>query len=539
MTSFIPANISAEFWAYWRLRWVFLSVGWVATIIGALAIMMLPDRYDAMTRIYVETDNLLTPLLHNITIQADISKQIEVLQRTLLNRKNMESVAHSTDLDLDLHTNKDKDVLYAQLAKQIVVKAEGNNLFTVTYSNPDPQIAKKIVETLLAIFVETNLGQNRSNMESARSFIDTEIANYERNLKLADERQADFRSQHMDVLLGDGVTNFSVRLDAARHELASATTKVKDLEATRARLTSDLAATPQFYDGDPVGQGPNSVDSKTPTSTRSRITQLEADLSQLQARYTDEYPDVVLAKRSLEKARQSFVEPDSVHPAVMDIHGRNSNPLYVQIKLRLLQTESDLTEAKSRVTTDNDEFQRLLGLASSYPRIEAELGDLNREYGVIKAKYEDLLGRRESARLSEAAESRSDKIKFRIIESPQVQSQPSFPNRPLLVLGLFAAAMTVSVGGALLQHKIENPVVSASSLPLEFNVMVYGTVPQIANLIGTRKRQSEMRNFSLIASALLATYFLILALAFIQKSSPTFLRIDVTPMLQRIQNLVY
>ncbi len=129
LVSHIPLNVRAEFRTYWRRRRIVLVVGWGLSVVGWLVIMMIPDRYDAMTRIYVETDNLLTPLLRNITVQADVTKQIDVLQRTLLNRKNMASVAHSTDLDLDLRTDQDKENLYTRLAKQISVKAEREQSF--------------------------------------------------------------------------------------------------------------------------------------------------------------------------------------------------------------------------------------------------------------------------------------------------------------------------------------------------------------------------------------------------------------------------
>jgi polysaccharide chain length determinant protein (PEP-CTERM system associated) len=196
LLSYIPARVRNEIRPYWRRRWVILIIAWGLSLIGWFGVLSLPDRFEAMTRIYVETDNLLTPLLRNITVQADVTKQIEVLQRTLLNRNNMSVVARAADLDLDLHTEQDKEQLYTRLSKQVMVKAEGNNLFSVTYANSNPQLAKRVVESLLNIFVETNLGQNRSSMESARSFIEAEIAEYERKLKEADERLADYKTHH-------------------------------------------------------------------------------------------------------------------------------------------------------------------------------------------------------------------------------------------------------------------------------------------------------------------------------------------------------
>ena len=537
IVSHIPANVPAELRACWRRRRLVLAVGWGVSVAGWLVVMMLPDRYDAMTRIYVDTDNLLTPLLRNITVQADVTKQIEVLQRTLLNRKNMASVAHSADLDLDLQTDQDKERLYTQLTKQITVKTEGNNLFSVTYSNSNPQMAKNIVEALLTIFVETNLGQNRSSMENARSFIDAEIANYERKLKQADERLADYKSHHVDVLAGEGNTTFSTRLDAARQELIAAKSKVGDLVAFQARLAANLATIPQYIDVDFPQQVFISAGAPAATSARGRVQQLEAELSQLQAQDTDAHPDVLAVKRSLERARQSE-ERETAQPANVGGRGRVANPLFEQVKLRLIQAEADVAQAQSRAKIDTDEVERLQGLTESAPRVEAELAELNRDSGVMKGKFEELLGRRESARISEAVENRGDKIQFRIIEAPQVPTLPSFPNRPLLFSGALALSLAIGAGVVLLLHKIDDTIGSAAEITEMYHVKVFGAVPRVESLAGMKKRRREGRNFAIGASGLLVAYLLVMAVGFAQQSFPGLLHIEVPSILLKIQSHV-
>ncbi|MBF0324555.1 MAG: hypothetical protein HQL42_05725 [Alphaproteobacteria bacterium] len=542
MNTIIPAAFWTELRAYWRQRRIILAIGWIVSVGGWLVIIMLPDRYDAMTRIYVDTENLLTPLLRNITVQADVIKQIEVLQRTLLNRKNMASVAHSADLDLDLESEQDKERLYTKLSRQIVVKTEGNNLFSVTYSNSDPQMAKKIVEALLNIFVETNLGQNRSSMGNARNFIENEIANYERKLKQADSRLAEFRSRHVGVLAGEGNVSFSTRIDAAQRELTIAKAKVEDMIALRALLNANLATISPYHDVDSPGSVIISGGTATQMSARGRVQLLETEMNQLQARYTELHPDVVATRRSLEHARQQAereaLQPSDEKGARGGGRGRASNPLYEQVKLRLIQAEADLGQAQSRARIASDEASRLQTLAEGAPAIEAEAADLNREYGVIKAKYEELLGRRESARLSEAAETRGDKIQFRIIEAPQVPTSPAFPNRPLLVTAVLVMALAAGGGVVFLRQAIDDTIGSTAILAARFNLRVYGTMPLVDNVVGRARRRIEVRNFTFAAGGLFAVYIVILATAFAQQAFPSLLRLDVPAILQRVLNHV-
>jgi polysaccharide chain length determinant protein (PEP-CTERM system associated) len=543
LNSYIPAKVRGELRRYWRRRWLILAISWGLSAIGWFAVMVLPDRYEAMTRIYVETDNLLTPLLRNITVQADVNKQLEVLQRTLLNRNNMSVVAHAADLDLDLQSEQDKENLYRSLAKQITVRAEGSNLFLVTYSSANPKLAKKIVESLLNIFVETNLGQNRTNMESARDFIETQIAEYERKLKDADERLADYQAHHIDVLAGAGNTSFSVRLDGARQELNAMKARIDDLMALRQQLAANLASIPQYIEVDTPGQvviTGNGASNSPPTSPRARVSQLEAQLAQLQANDTDQHPDVIATKRALDAAREDLAKQakDGGSGGPGPGRGRVSNPVYEQIKLRLVQAEGELAQAISHSKLVAAEAQRLQGLAETAPKVEAELADLNREYGVIKGKYEELLSRRESARISEAAENKGDKVQFRIIEPPQVPSQPSFPNRPLMVSAILILSLGAGVAAVFLLQKIDDTVGSPETLSEEFNVRVLGAVPQVENLTGRRRRRIEQRNLGLASGSLVGAYAIVLCMAVFYQSFASILHFDWLSVLMRIRDHV-
>ena len=72
------------------------------------------------------------------------------------------------------------------------ITAQGRNLFTVGYTDKDPVLAKAVVQTLLTIFVETNLGQNRQDMENARSFIEAQLETYQQQIRDSERRIADF-----------------------------------------------------------------------------------------------------------------------------------------------------------------------------------------------------------------------------------------------------------------------------------------------------------------------------------------------------------
>lgn len=536
VVSQIPAKLQLSLRPYWRLRWLIIGTAWAAAVLGWLVVVMLPNRYQAMTRIYADTETLLTPLLHNIAVQTDLQKQLEVLQKTLLNRDNLAQVARAAALDLDAKTNADKEALYDRLGKQIAVTAEGHNLFTVSYSDANPDLAKKVVETLLNIFVETNLGQNRTNMESARNFLENQIASYEQQLKQADQRLAEYKSQHVEILSVAG-SNFSGRLDAAHQEQMAARSKLDEATLMRDQLKTHLATIPQYLE---VSVPTVMVGGNTPSSAKARVLQLQNDLAQLQAKYTDQHPDVITAKRALEQAQADAGKEESPAKAGGGggSQGRVSNPVYEQIILRLVQADSDLAQAQNRVRMADQESQRLESLAQTAPSVEAELADLNREYGVIKGKYEELLGRRESARISEAVESSGDKVQFRIIDAPRVPTRPSFPNRPLFVSAVLVLSIGAGCGLAVLTQKFSDTVDSVSVLTEEFNIRVLGAIPKVESVTQAMARRRNTRNFSVATGGLFLAYGLMIALSQLPRLSEMLPGVHLPDFLLRIGGYV-
>lgn len=499
MVGFLPPAVIAELRAIWRRRWLFLAVSWVLALAGWVTVLTLPNQYQAMTRIYVDTNTLLTPLLGSLAVSGDVQRQMEVMNRTLLNRQNIAQAARAADLDLGASSDAELEALYDGLLKRIQLKAEGRNLFSLTYVNSDPVLAKRVIEEILNILIEGNIGRNRASMGNARSFIENQIAEYEAKLQKTEGQLAEFKTKNNSLLAATG-SNFAAREEAVRQNLNAAKLRHEEAVIVRDQLRTHLAGVPQMLEMEGAPQ--IFVSGGAATDANSRLRQLEAGLSQLKSRYTDRHPDVVSARNELEQLKAEMAQaPASDAPRQGGpTRTRVPNAVYEQIKLRLVQADGDVAKAEGQLRQAQDEMERIAALAETAPRVEAELSDLNREYGVIKTKYEELLGRRESARISEAVETSGDKVQFRIIEPPQVPSVPSWPNRPLFIAGVLAGALAAGIGVAFLLHKLDDTVGSAAELMERFNVRVLGAVPKFENPARAQRRRASLRRFALASS---------------------------------------
>lgn len=488
----------------WRRRWVVFGLVWLVCLLGWAFIASLPDRYEAKARIYVDTDTLLSPLLKGISVDVNVNQQVLIMQQTLLSRPNLESLLRLTDLDLFVQTAEKRDALIQGLQSGIKILPQGPNLFAVAYEHRNPGLAKKVVQSLLTIFVETNLGSNRRDMEQARRFIDDQIRQYEQQLKAAEQRLATFKQEHLVELPETG--NHAAQLERARLQSRQFASDLADARTRLAIFNRQLTTTPQFVEVD----APAPVVIGRPTELEFRIAEQQRTLDTFTMRYTESHPDIVAARRALKALKDEYeVEirnPTSREFAPRTVKQRVRNVLYEQLRLKSIDTESELRMLERRLIDQDAEVERLDYLALSVPRVEAEFKSLDRDYQVLRRSYEELLQRREQARLSQEVEAKAEKTQYRVVDPPNVPTIPSSPNRPLLMSMVLVVALGAGVLLAVGLGQLDDSFGTTQQIKLALRYPVIGGISLILSAAQLRRRMLANACFTVLVTFLLVTY---------------------------------
>jgi len=217
----------------WRFRWYAVAYAWLIASGGWITIYLLPDRYEAWARVYVDTESMLRPLMTGLAVQPNINQIVSMMGRTLATRPNLDKVISMTDMDVGLKTPDDREKLIAHLSKGLAVRSAGReNLFTVAYTDENPDLAKRVVQSLLTIFMEGPLGDKRKDSDSARRFIDEQLKAYNEKLVAADGAITEFKRRHQGLMPGDG-RGYYARLSDARAALRQATLELREAENSR------------------------------------------------------------------------------------------------------------------------------------------------------------------------------------------------------------------------------------------------------------------------------------------------------------------
>jgi G-rich domain on putative tyrosine kinase len=118
----------------------------------------------------------------------------------------------------------------------------------------------------------------------------------------------------------------------------------------------------------------------------------------------------------------------------------SGDPVAQQLKIALNDSEANLTTVRARLGEYEARYNQLRSSAETLPKIDMELTQLNRDYGMEKHQYDALVMKRETATLTGKLED-AGVAEFRIIDPPRVTPNPVAPNRLLLLGGVVAVSL--------------------------------------------------------------------------------------------------
>ncbi len=471
----------------WRRKWMAVAICWAVCLVGWPAVFFIPNTYETVARVYVDVDSMLTPLLRGLAVESNPLQQLDFMQRTLLSRPNLEQVVHLADLDSQAKTPEDKDTLLTALAQTIRISLQGTNLFSISYDDTDAVESKNVVKAVLTVFSETSAGNSRSEMDNARRFLEEQIANYEKQLRAAEERRAEFKETYGDVL-PQAQANES-RLQQAGDEVAKLKLQLADVQARRDAIAKDMASVPATLSLDQAAQVViHNGNAASPTELQ--LAEAKRKLSDLQSRYTDDFPDVVAAKRDVATLEAQVKSDTNKDSADGDTHKSTvPNPLYQEVKMRLVDAESTVASVQRQLDYSVGEQKRLQEAVKAAPGIQLQAQNLDRDYDILKKNYDELIQRREAANLAQAADTQADKVQFRIVDAPQVPLTPISPNRPILYTGVLIAGLGAGLGAAFLLVQLDRSFSTLAGLRA-FGLPVLGSISRVT-FLDTRKRSMQ------------------------------------------------
>ena len=462
-----------EYWAIvLRRRWWILGplfFGWAIVFASA---WILPKTYISTSTILVEPpkvpSNLVAP-----NVEVDLADRVQSMSTQVLSRTRLLNLIERFHLypgyaySADRQVEKMRDDI-----KMDMITSESNIsskpelvAFKISYKSPDPLQAQKVTIALTSFFVDENVRASQEQSEATTLFLDSQVRALGQTLADEEAKVRAFEAQHDGSLPQQLQSNIQI-LNGMQQQLQAA-------EAARERAIQQ-----QTYLQSVQSQYQNMSDSAVvPTSIDNQLDNARASLAALEAHYTDDYPDVKKLKdtiASLEKLKKQMAAE-----ARDNMESDNATPAQVQAGMPLIQLKTQMKLNKMEIERANSTIQRLEQTAQVYqarlnatPAVEAEMGDMMRDYGNMKKEYQELLAKKQQSALATSLEKQQQGAQFRIIDPPSLPDKPFFPDRfkfSLAAIGAgFALAVLFGFGTEFLDDRIrgEQALTEAIDLPI-------------------------------------------------------------------------
>ena len=487
----------------WRYRWYALILTWIICLSGWIWIYTLPDVYKATTRVQVDTQSALTPLLQGLAVNTDIMSEVSIVVKLLKSSKSLEAVIDETELSKSVVTFEQKQAMINTLRKNLHIFSprRNNNLITIEYGFTQPHIAKQVVEKVLNNLVEGTRSGSRTDKKKAQDFLVEQIKEYERRLTHAEQTLAEFKQKNVGMLPEQGVGYYG-RLQGAMDNKEKLESELKIAKNKRSVLQKQLQGEL------PATTGESAIDKQILT----HMTELDTML----LKFTEQHPDVVAKKEIIQqlqlqkKQEQARRKNQDLNQGSDETGSITLNPVYSSAKIALQDVEVEIRGLESQLYEQNQKIKKLNSLVDTIPEVEAKLIRLNRDYQVVKTQHETLLQRLESAKLTEEVDKTADGIKFQIVEPPNVPFEPSGPNRIKYLSLVLLIGVGAGLGLMFVLLQLRPVYITSTEIMNDLELPVFGAAKIKWNDIQKSKLKLELTTFASVSVLLLLFFFIFL-----------------------------
>ena len=459
----------------------------LAPAMGFLVSYGFAPKFTSQSLILVEgqkvPENMVQPVVSD-----DLTARIVTLQQQVLSQSHLQPMIEK------LYPNKNSqqvgemmDAIRSNMSVEGVVtdlsgigakkKGPGQSTvpgFYVSYTSSNAREAQQICNELTSLMLTENDKSMQAAAAGTSDVLSKGLEDAKRNLDGLDAKLAEFKKQYVGQLPGDEENNLKIlmglnsQLEANTQTLNRAQ---QDKSYTESMLAQQLAAWK-------TGQS-----STNPETLEKTLSDWQAQLLTLQARYTDDHPDVIKMKADIAEVKRKLAEVNkaSANPAeAADQKASASEPPEIrQLRTQIHQYEDLITAG----TRDQKRLQQEIGLyqgrVSLSPAIEEQYKQLTRDYDNAQKDYQDLLAKRSVANLTVKMTTQSEGERMVPLNPANLPEDPSFPNRLGFAGGGLAAGLAVGLGLAFLLELSDNSIRNEADVEAALELPILVTVPWV------------------------------------------------------------
>jgi polysaccharide chain length determinant protein (PEP-CTERM system associated) len=463
-------------------RWfpiVLLAV--LGTVAGYFLSRTLPKRFTSQTLVLVQQPTVSADLVKPI-VSDNSNQRLAAMQQQILSRSRLEPVIqqfglYSSDVNIvpmdDLVERLRQSITITPVLPMAETRAQNLPGFYISVVFNDAHLAQQICARITTMFLEENVQRREGQTIQTNEFLGKQLEEAKTKLDEQDGRLATFQRKYLGSLPDEEQTNLNLltgltsQLEASTQALSRAQ---QDKSFAESVLTQQMAA----WQAAQAGQNPETLE--------QQLTALQAQLSSLQSKYTDDHPDVIKAKNEVAAMRQKIADGDQQKKTTgTEKPGKAiAEPAQVQqLRAQIHQYDQVIKERTQQQEEIQNQIKLYQARVQASPAVEQEYKLLTRDHQSALDFYNDLLKKRDQSAMAMNLEQSQQGEQFQVLDPANLPDKPSFPKLPLFAAGGFAGGLALGLGLTLLLEMIDTSMRSERDVEAALHLPVLAMIPII------------------------------------------------------------
>lgn len=446
---------------------VMLALLITCSAFGLVWAVKAPPIYSTAARLLVEE-----PQIAESDNSPSPSESLDVIEQQLMTRANLIDIANKLNVfrgDATLSVDDKVARMRAGTSIRRIAGRDQATMMTVGFTSTDPRIAAAVVNEFTTLVLSTNTRNRVGLAENRLAFYQQEVQRLGDDLDQQNAKILEFKQKNADALPEN------LRYSQDRQSL---------LQERVSRLESDLS-TLQAQKQDMVRlfeQTGSIRQNDTPqTPEQQQLSSLQAELNNTLGVYAEGSPKVQALRARIAAAQKAL---EAASPA--DEAGQTGNSL---LDINLAQLDTRIETIGKDLAQANRQLQDLSASISATATNSIALGALERDQANIQARYNAAVADLGAARTAERIESSARGQRITVIESANVPSRPSGPNRKKLALMGVGLGLGLAGGFFALMELLNRAIRRPAEMRARFQITPLAVIPYIETRQERRHRQ--------------------------------------------------
>lgn len=433
----------------WQRRWLLIVPLVLLSIAGVAAAILLPARYTSTATLLVQSSTLPQAIAAGNPDDV-IDRRIARIREQVLSRPELIDLVNRYQLYprqradaalSDIVDTMRQAVTIAPLGAEL--QGNGSTIaFTLGYSYTDPAKAQAVAQDLSEQVLRLDATQSTQQADATVQFLNDQARSLQEQIATQERQIAGIKAANGSILSSAGVTMLGGGGGGYDVQIAA-------LQRENSQLISQRNLTRTADTRDPM------------------VTQAEAQLAAAQAVYSDDHPDVRVAKQRLTEAKS--------------LARKNVGNIPLQaVDDQIAFNNRQIAALRAAQSGDTARLSSMAGAQSRAPVILQQVAQLQQKLDGLNEQYKGVSDRLFQARAGVKAENEQLGERLSIVNPPVVPDEPSFPKRWMLLAGGPAAGIGLGLVLILLIELVMRPIRDPNALTQLFGETPLGVIPTIS-----------------------------------------------------------